>query len=111
MHMNDPLVDILDDLQSVLICGELEKIGPLAKRLEDASANLSERLTTQGEMAAINERARKSQILLEASISGVHAARQRLEEILQVRRGLSSYGADGRTRAVLAGETTPLRRF
>jgi hypothetical protein len=105
--MGNEIAAILDATHAALLKGDLETIGPLARRLDDLWATLRD--CPPDDLTLIRAKAARNAATLQAAEQGVRAAQRRLAELQEAASGHRTYARDGH-RAVVAGQTGVLRQ-
>lgn len=106
--MSDSLPSILTALRSAILVGDLRQLPALAERLSTIQEAMPP--MSRNEAQAARTLAEDNATLLRASLSGLAAARRRLEQIRQACAGLTTYDHGGKRRS-LPADDHPLRRF
>jgi hypothetical protein len=108
-----PTADLLEDtlaaLREAARDGRLADFDALASRLDDAVKALEHQPPNPARLHRLRRCASETAAILQAARQGVEAARQRLAELETLRRGLGTYGDDGRRRQLLAWARTERR--
>lgn len=100
MSHAETLVLTLEDLGLAARRGDFAALGALADRLTASLAEVEAAPPAKGDLQAIQASAARVSALLDAVAQGLAAARRRMAEIDAVRRGLDTYGGDGRRRSL-----------
>lgn len=106
--MSDTLADVLTALRNAILAGDLRQLPDLVERLsalQETPPPLS-----LAEAQAARTLAEANATLIRASLSGLGAARRRLDQIRQACAGLSTYDHGGKRRS-LPADGYPIRRF
>lgn len=104
----DHLFQILESLRVAARRGDFAAFDQLAGDMAAAVAALGAAPPDAPTVHRLVARATEVSVLLQASGQGLAAARRRLAEIDAIRRGLGTYGGDGRRRAI--GQTSATTR-
>lgn len=105
--MSDTLADALIALRSAILAGDLRQLPDLVERLSALEETPPPLTLTEAQAARTLAEANAP--LLRASLSGLGAARRRLDQIRQACAGLSTYDPSGR-RCALRADGHPIRR-
>jgi hypothetical protein len=89
--------------------GRLDALGPLVARNQALAETLAD--ADPAALAQVRDLLGRNQVLLEAAIRGLRAARQRIAQIRGAGAGINSYDPNGQTRRIGASGMTVERRF
>jgi hypothetical protein len=105
--MANEIVAILDATHAALLEGDLDAIGPMARRLDDLLGTMQQ--CSANTLTLIRAKAARNAKTLQAAEQGVRAARRRLSELQEAASGHRTYARDGH-RAIVAGSAGVLRQ-
>ncbi|WP_116133251.1 flagellar biosynthesis protein FlgN [Tropicimonas sp. IMCC34043] len=103
------LAALLERERTALIGGRLDDLGGLVAEKQEIIARLAPYADSAG-LHGIRRLAHRNQLLLEAALRGVSAARLRLTEIRQAVRQFDTYTSEGEIRRVHSGGSRTERR-
>lgn len=104
----EELRDLLSLERAALLAGDFSRIEDIAQRKAEVAREL-EQGAELPQLGALRGCLRRNQMLLEASLKGISAARARLVEIRNVAAGFDTYGSDG-GKSELVRRTSTLER-
>ena len=112
---HDTVVDQLNQhlavLRAVLLGGRIGDIAPLVEHIETATGKLDIAQLKPDEARTLRQQAKGIEVLLRAATAGLSAARQRVEDLAEARRGIGSYDRKGQPLLIPAVTTAPIRRL
>lgn len=97
--MVNDILALLDDIHAALLEGDLDALGPLARRLDDLMAVFGN--CPHDSLALIRAKAMRNAQTLQAAEQGVRAAQRRLADLREAASGHRTYGRDGHRAAVV----------
>lgn len=95
----DRLEQVMAETVKAIRCGDLNAMADLAERTETALAELGPQ-TDAERLKALRDLAGGNALALEASAKGVRAARRRLAEVTDARKGVQTYDNTGKTQKI-----------
>lgn len=96
-HLIEDLAGLLDRERKALIGGDLEQLAEMMSRKAALIARINNLgHVDQADLVAVRDKVARNQTLLNSALDGIRAVAERMAELRRVRRGLETYGRDGR---------------
>ncbi|SDC73511.1 flagellar export chaperone FlgN [Ruegeria marina] len=105
------LDDLLDQEKTVLIKGDLERLGALSQEKERLVTGLNAMPDLSREqLEPLHRKVVRNQALLKSALDGIRTVANRLAELRRVRQGLETYDGAGQKRRFSALRSSQLEK-
>lgn len=101
MHEAEQQVNrLLDEERKALLDGAIGALPEIHRALEAAMGALDDSALSEDALAALRDKARRNETLLQAARRGIERTVQRVKDCERAARGLTTYGRDGQMQAM-----------